>query len=190
MGSRKSKKKKQAPHSRVKVGLAKKRNKKPIPVVLPGTKDSTEWTEKKTLTANYAALGLAADLTPAFGRNNTLRNTNDGDEELTKEETSTLGELAKTEDEVWRKAVGAQGEDPAPPRRLTTTQIRIVKDLVDAHGADLGAMWRDRTLNPMQHTVAVLRNMVRSYHAHPKLAGGGPGQRDFRAPRKSLGGRA
>lgn len=39
MGSKKSKKKKQAPHTRVRVGLQKKRNKKPVPVVLPGTTD-------------------------------------------------------------------------------------------------------------------------------------------------------
>lgn len=111
---------------------------------------------------------------------------------------------------------------------------------MEAHGDNLEAMFRDRKLNPMQHTVAarsprplrlsappgasirpartaptspaefrqflrggidpivrgrrlalqVLRNMVKSYHAYPKLAAGGGGYRDFRAPKKSLGGRA
>lgn len=36
-------------------------------------------------------------------------------------------------------------------------------------------------------SLQVLRNMVRSFLAFPKLAAGGAGARDFRAPKKSLG---
>jgi hypothetical protein len=106
------------------------------------------------------------------------------------------------------------------PFAIAAIVQRIVKALVDAHGDNIEAMWRDRKLNSMQHTVAVrvvpdapnrlcvwsaavlfepiligplvppsqvLRNMVRSFLAFPKLAAGGTGARDFRAPKKSLG---
>lgn len=40
-----------------------------------------------------------------------------------RQERLTLGKQAKTDDETWRKATGSQGDEPAPPRRLTTAQI-------------------------------------------------------------------
>ena len=52
-----------------------------------------------------------------------------------------------------------------------------------AHGGDVGAMARDRKLNRLQHSEGVLRNLVKSYHAYPILAGGG--HRGFYAPKKS-----
>ena len=93
-----------------------------------------------------------------------------------------LGKAAKTDPEQWRAALGEKGD--APPRRLTTKQTEIVRRLVEAHGEDVQAMWRDRKLNDMQHTPAVLRGMLVSYLAHPKLQQQGGGARDFRAPIK------
>lgn len=71
----------------------------------------------------------------------------------------------------------------ALPKRLTTHQRSVVEALVKAHGGDVGAMARDRKLNRLQHSEGVLRNLVKSYHAYPILAGGG--HRGFYAPKKS-----
>ena len=62
----------------------------------------------------------------------------------------------------------------------------VMRCLVEAHGDDVEAMWRDRSRNAMQHTPAVLRGMLTSYVAYPKLRAQGGG-REFRAPQKNSG---
>lgn len=46
MGSRKAKKRRANPHTRVKVGQQKKRDKAPVPVVLPGTDQRWAWDQQ------------------------------------------------------------------------------------------------------------------------------------------------
>lgn len=69
----------------------------------------------------------------------------------------------------------------AAPKRLTTHQRQIVKQLIERHGDDVAAMQRDRKLNSMQHSQGVLTALLESYNHWGEGAGV-----DFRVPNKRL----
>jgi hypothetical protein len=45
----------------------------------------------------------------------------------------------------------------ALPKRLSTTQRNVVKGWITKHGSDFEAVFRDRKINAMQHSVGVRR---------------------------------
>lgn len=137
---------------------------------------SITWEETATLTRNYAANAFVQDPNEGFGRNR--RAGLKTPEQREQEDGATFDD-----DDELRAALGKERKSgKAPPKRLTSHQRAIVERLIAAHGADnVGAMFRDRKLNPMQHSEGKLRELLEAYGywSAPERAKHG-----FRAPNK------
>ena len=181
MGSslrRKKRAKSKSGKKTVKVGRVKKTSQKVTvaPVLLPGAVDATAWNEDTTHQHNYAAAGLASDPNKIgkTGRNAVERReerAGGGNGDGGEHDDGTVAARATVGGDEVRGAMGeVRSTGFAPPKRLTTKQRRIVGALVAKHGeTNLPAMFRDRKLNAMQHTIAQLRELVVSYVAYPEL---------------------
>mmetsp|Transcript_24737 Transcript_24737/g.41337 ORF Transcript_24737/g.41337 Transcript_24737/m.41337 type:complete len:191 (+) Transcript_24737:178-750(+) len=189
MGKRRAKARKAAPSVKCKVGQLKtKPFAPPKAVTLPGEDEPTKWDNKKTQKENYAAIGIESDPTHGGGRNKKahafLANKDtfklDADEA---EEESTFNSDAY--DELRAICNKERTTGKALPKRLSSTQRNVVKGWIAKHGSDFEAVFRDRKINAMQHSVGVIRQMLISFVAYPCLETGG--HRGFRAPIKSLG---
>lgn len=136
--------------------------------------DTVTWDDEQHVAANMERMGLVADVTAGFGRNATR--------DAVAAAAADPAVLEAAPDDELAAACGQQrSTGRAPPKRLTTRQRQIVQRLVDAHGADVEAMARDRRLNTMQHSAGALHGLLESFHHwHP---GSGVG---FRAPNKRL----
>lgn len=192
MGSSRRRKQKAKPSgTTVKVGVVKKKSQtvKVKPELLPGATRETEWNKDATHLENFAKHGLAVDpnKTGRRGRNSAPTSAPGGGGGGKKGGAGkTLADEAIVDGDESRGAFGQmRSTGPAPPRRLTTHQRNIVGKLIEKHGHDVEAMFRDIKLNKMQHTVGVLMGLCESYHAYPDLGAKG-GNRDFRAPKRRL----
>ena len=205
MGSRKARARRKNVHTKVRVGK-KKPVKPPATVVLPGTEQQcvclfvrgptpcndltrclcllaarTPWEKGQTVVTNYKALGLALDPNGAHGRTAPLRKAAAKAAEPGGE-PPTLGAQAEADEEEMRIATGGHlPKGHRPPRRLTATQLRVMRGLVEVHGDDVKAMARDQKRNAMQHTASTLRTMLDDFHAQDSSE-----MRVFRAPIKRL----
>jgi hypothetical protein len=129
---------------------------------------------------NYKALGLALDPNGAHGRTAPLRKA--AAEAAEPGGELTLGAQAEADAEELRIVTcGHLPKGHRPPRRLTATQLRVLRGLVEAHGDDVEVMARDRKKNVMQHTASPLRTMLDDFHAQDSQE-----MRVFRAPIKRL----
>mmetsp|Transcript_32669 Transcript_32669/g.71364 ORF Transcript_32669/g.71364 Transcript_32669/m.71364 type:complete len:192 (-) Transcript_32669:449-1024(-) len=177
------------PSSKVKVGQL--RIKKPVPpkaIVLPGEDEPTQWDVNKTQKENYQALGLESDPTHGGGRNKKTHAFEERKEEFELDADETQEEKtfeSDAYDELRAICNKERTSGKALPKRLSTTQRNVVQSWINAHGSNMEAMFRDRKLNPMQHSLGVIKQMVTSFIAYPCLENGG--HRGFRAPQKSLG---
>ncbi|KAI3435856.1 hypothetical protein D9Q98_001914 [Chlorella vulgaris] len=134
-----------------------------------------QWDNQQHIESNYEAAGLVADVNAAFGRNRRR--------DILKEKVEAHPELLDAEPEDEMKAACGQKRSTgkAAPKRLTTHQRQIVKQLIERHGDDVAAMQRDRKLNSMQHSQGVLTALLESYNHWGEGAGV-----DFRVPNKRL----
>lgn len=172
-------------HARkVKVGVVKvKRNTKArTPLELTdGRTDVQErlnttvhWEQRDTITENYQANKFVLDPNEGFGRNKRSKPLKSKEEREAED-----GETFSDDDELRVVCNQERKSGKAPPKRLTTHQRQIVERLIAAHGDDLQAMFRDRKLNPMQHSVGKLKELLEA-HAFWR-----PGDKhDFRVPLK------
>eukprot|EP00230_Micromonas_polaris_P008805 CAMPEP_0117641330 /NCGR_PEP_ID=MMETSP0802-20121206/9296_1 /TAXON_ID=38833 /ORGANISM="Micromonas sp., Strain CCMP2099" /LENGTH=206 /DNA_ID=CAMNT_0005446309 /DNA_START=74 /DNA_END=692 /DNA_ORIENTATION=- len=184
MGSSLRKKRRAKPSgTTVKVGRVKKTKQhvKVVPLRLPGADEDTVWHENTTHVGNYHNVGIVSDANAVgkTGRNSNrafLVSTGSTSAE-TKAKDTTIASTATIGGDEVKGALGERRSTGlAPPKRLTTKQRRIVGALVSKYGfEDLNAMARDRKLNAMQHTIALLRELVVSFVAYPDLLKKGGG---------------
>ena len=140
----------------------------------------TPWEKGLTVTTNYKALGLALDPNGSHGRTAPLRQA--AAEAAAPGGEPTLGAQAEADAEELRIVTGGHlPKGHRPPRRLTATQLRVVRGLVEAHGDDVEAMARDRKRNALQHSSSTLRKMLDDFHQQDSRE-----MRVFRAPIKRL----
>lgn len=182
-----SRRKFKAGKPKVQVGLKRKKKKaaRPQPVVLPGRSEIAEWDEKATLTANYRALGLAANPNFMGGRQsagaqsslNTRPRPLPPPGDVAQGEGGDAGaddvpSGSDDEPDELRAMLGKRRKagPEKPPQRLTHMQRVYVRQLIAAHGDDVEAMSRDRKLNRMQHTAGALRALCRRLRAYEKAA--------------------
>lgn len=169
---------------KVRVGVVKRKAnvKAQVPLELAdGRQDVQErlnttvsWETTDTLTRNYGANRLLLDPNEGFGRNQRAAPLK------TPEQREAADGATHEDDDELRAACGKERKSgAAPPKRLTTHQRAIVERLVDAHGDDVEAMFRDRKRNPMQHSVGKLRELLESFRAW-----GAQSKHDFRVPNK------
>jgi nucleolar protein 16 len=132
--------------------------------------------------ANYESSGLVLDATARFGRNS-RRDAIQQMAEARGAEGDGDGPAAEgpLDDDLVAAMAQVRSSGKAAPKRPTQRQRQIVQRLLEAHGQDVGAMSRDRRLNPMQHSRGVLEGMIAACE-HWKEDGGV----DFRVPTKKL----
>ncbi|KIZ06256.1 hypothetical protein MNEG_1701 [Monoraphidium neglectum] len=173
--------------AKVKVGVVKrKKNQKAKlpkeltearPDVEKRLQQKPEWEEEATLTTNYAANQFVLDPNEGFGRN--LRPAPLKSKE---EREAEDGETFSDDDEIRAATGNIRKTGKAAPQPLTAHQKQIVQRLIDAHGEDVKAWFRDTKLNRMQHSEGKLRELLESFKFHSKRPEGD--RHDFRAPRK------
>ncbi|GBF93672.1 hypothetical protein Rsub_06775 [Raphidocelis subcapitata] len=182
MGRSRRRLKKTAP--KVKVGVVKrnKTQKAKLPTELREQRPDVEkrlnqkpeWKEEATLTSNYGANKFVLDPNEGFGRNLKPQPLK------SKEEREAEDGGTYSDDDEMRAATGlVRKAGRAPPKPLTTHQKQIVQKLLDAHGEDVQAWFRDTKLNRMQHSEGKLRELLESFKFHSSSS-----RHDFRAPRK------
>ncbi|KAL4458495.1 hypothetical protein ABPG75_013360 [Micractinium tetrahymenae] len=135
-----------------------------------------KWDDQQHVDANYERAGLVADVNAAFGRNKRR--------DVLREKAEAAPEMLEApiqDDELKAACAQVRSTGKALPKRLTAHQRQIVGRLLAAHGDDIQAMARDRKLNSMQHSEAVLRALVESYSFWKEGSGV-----DFRVPNKRL----
>ena len=145
-------------------------------------KSSTKWDTKRTLRRNYEDNAVAEDVNKSIGMEI------DGDDEVVETHSrrtrENKGKKPKAVEDEINAALGKpRSTGRRPPKRLTTTQIKVVGKLIEKHGENIDGMARDIKLNKMQHSAGVLKKMVESYYAYPNLIGG-EGKRDFHSLQK------
>ena len=145
-------------------------------------KSSTKWDTKRTLRRNYEDNAVAEDVNKSIGMEI------DGDDDVVETHSrrtrENKGKKPKAVEDEINAALGKpRSTGRRPPKRLTTTQIKVVGKLIEKHGENIDGMARDIKLNKMQHSAGVLKKMVESYYAYPNLIGG-EGKRDFHSLQK------
>lgn len=164
--SRSAKNKRKTTHTKVKVGLRKKRtaSKKPVETLLPGTAEPCGWATDASHATNYSSLGLSGNASGKTGRAHgvraSAREASTGDVQG----SASLGAqaLQNADADLLRVAMGKHlPAGVKPPRALySEKQRRVVAALVERFGSDVEAMARDTKLNPLQHTASTLRAMI------------------------------
>eukprot|EP00882_Tetradesmus_deserticola_P010806 GHRQ01011416.1.p2 GENE.GHRQ01011416.1~~GHRQ01011416.1.p2 ORF type:complete len:196 (+),score=75.08 GHRQ01011416.1:250-837(+) len=182
MGGSRRRLKRNAPKVKVGVVKRKKNSKAQVPVELLEQRPdlqkrlntSAQWVEEQTLTRNYQANKFVLDPNEGFGRNKRTAPLK------SKEEREAEDGGTYSDDDELRVVCNQQRKTgKAPPKRLTSHQRQIVEKLTAAHGEDVQAMFRDRKLNPMQHSVGKLTELLEAYrHWRPQ------DKHDFRVPNR------
>ncbi|KAF8065911.1 hypothetical protein HT031_002972 [Scenedesmus sp. PABB004] len=167
--------KRNAPKVRVGVVKRKKTTKAQVPLevteqcpaVPARLQAAVEWREQATLSKNYAANRFLLDPNEGFGRNK-----RDAPLKSKAEREAEDGGTYSDDDELRVLTNQERKSGKAPPKRLTSHQRQIVERLVAAHGDDVQAMFRDRKLNPMQHSVGKLRELLEAHAARTARGSG------------------
>lgn len=136
-----------------------------------------EWEEEATLTANYRANRFVLDPNEGFGRNQRPAPLKSKEEREAED-----GETFSDDDEIRAATGKVRKTGRAAPKALTAHQKQIVQRLLDAHGEDVQAWFRDTKLNRMQHSEGKLRELLESFNFYKDRPAND--RHDFRAPRK------
>ncbi|CAG9466738.1 unnamed protein product [Pedinophyceae sp. YPF-701] len=162
--------------------------KKDLAVLEKGVGVAPTWNELDTVEDNYVRNGILRNANASFGRNRHAESRKQEARRVREEAGAQSPErddcsASESDDELRALLSKTRKTGVAAPKRLTPTQVRVVEELIAAHGDDVARMARDIKRNKMQHTEGKLRMMIRSYNHW----GNDPANRhDFRVPRKGL----
>eukprot|EP00879_Flechtneria_rotunda_P004411 GHRR01004662.1.p1 GENE.GHRR01004662.1~~GHRR01004662.1.p1 ORF type:complete len:196 (+),score=43.46 GHRR01004662.1:345-932(+) len=182
MGGSRRRLKRTAPKVRVAVVNKKKSTKAAVPLELLDQQQDlqnklnakVQWQEEATLRKNYQENNFIVNPNEGFGRNKRSKPLR------SKAEREQEGGSTYSDDDELRAACHMERKTgKALPKRLTSYQRQIVERLVDKHEDDVESMFRDRKLNPMQHNIGKLKELLKSFNywrAEQK--------HDFRVPNK------
>ncbi|KAL1216578.1 hypothetical protein V5N11_030213 [Cardamine amara subsp. amara] len=141
--------------------------------------DVPEWDDKASVIQNYKSFGVISNPNLLGMRCRTDHMIQDeslnippppepSTDDPTAKEFEPIDSGSELEEDDLKTALGKQRKDgkSAPLQPLTTMQRTHIRRLVEKHGDDIEAMYRDRKLNSIQHSIATLRKLCTRYQIY------------------------
>ncbi|XP_072993887.1 uncharacterized protein [Typha latifolia] len=138
--------------------------------------DAKGWDAKGSVIRNYRAFGVVSNPNFLGVRARTPQIVQSSSLQVPEREVAPVSEFdpidsgSDLENDDLKYVLGKKRRDgksaPLPP--LTTMQRAHIGRLIEKHGEDYEAMFRDTKLNSMQHSVAILKKLCQRYHVKGK----------------------
>ncbi|XP_042445771.1 uncharacterized protein LOC122030618 [Zingiber officinale] len=177
-------------HAKVRVGLPRKKPGlfKPVCIIPKalaapdgdadaGEEGTREWDAKGSVIRNYRTFGVVSNPNIRSAVSLSHQIAECPALQLPDRESAPVSEFdsidsgSDLESDELKSALGKMRRDGkvAPTQPLTFMQRVHVEKLIEKYGDDYQAMFRDTTLNRMQHSVASLKKLCQRYYARGKL---------------------
>ncbi|KAI6695755.1 hypothetical protein NL676_023465 [Syzygium grande] len=149
--------------------------------VAGGGGGGVEWDDMGSVLRNYKSFGVVSNPNLLGVRSRNAHTVESGalqvppppppqpsDEAAGDAECDTIDSGSDLEEDDLKSALGKKRRDgkSASPQPLTAMQRVHVGRLIEKHGDDYQAMFRDMKLNAMQHSVATLEKLCKRYHMY------------------------